>query len=453
MSTPLTPIPARVADLRGDVAQNAPAAGQALVWVASTSRWTPSSGAALAGVVHDTGTDTATGKKIWKAVDGSTPITEYRDADDAVVKAVAADGATTIHCKADRPGGVLDVRYDGMQGKLFRAFPQGTVNDFPAFYIGNAGQICTTMWGVISGWDNRDTAMTPDEYVVYAASIYPAMWSVWSDVEGACYESRTNDLNNCYHFAFIDSGGLVVHWVDKDGSLNWGDGTRTEVGRSGATPAGKPTSDVKLYRASAGVLATNGAFTAAGNVTANGLALTAGGATFIEGAALEWPKWRLVQASGGTFVLRDTVDNVDVMLLTAGAPGSLALTANTGIAGTLSASWSGSTASTFTQDTGGVSGLFNAMEVASNDATGSALRLRSTAAGGHDYRIISTASGSGFGGTKLVVFDWTAGKTLLSLDPAAAALPAATAGATYGATERTMLQAVYDFVRSRNPQS
>lgn len=41
MTTPLTPIPARIEDLKGDVAQVAPADGQALVWVASTEKWTP----------------------------------------------------------------------------------------------------------------------------------------------------------------------------------------------------------------------------------------------------------------------------------------------------------------------------------------------------------------------------------------------------------------------------
>jgi hypothetical protein len=122
------------------------------------------------------------------------------------------------------------------------------------------------------------------------------------------------------------------------------------------------------------------------------------------------------------------------------------------VRGAVSASSVGAAGHRLAQDTRGGAPL-NAMTVESNDTSGASLRLMSTAPGGHEYLLLSTARGAGAGPGKLQVYDVAERRTLLLLDAAAAALPVAAAGAAYGATERKMLQGVYDAVKALLPRN
>jgi len=126
----------------------------------------------------------------------------------------------------------------------------------PRLYINSAGGFYTNAWMVISG--NMGNPQVEGSNYIHAPSNEPSMLSLWSDILGPALQVRGSGGkgSGSYLFSGLDFRGWTTFSIEEDGQLRWG---------MNPTRAGL---DTTLYRASAGVLKTDGTFQAAGDLTA-----------------------------------------------------------------------------------------------------------------------------------------------------------------------------------------
>jgi hypothetical protein len=284
----------------------------------------------------------------------------------------ATDAALTVNQGAYQQ---IGMQINGSQGGHSLIFTNSIYVDdvTPTTYFDGEGAMHSRLYAVISGVTNPTTGSGSS---IIPASSGATMFSIWADVDSAAMEIRTSPLD----------AGPDVRYVDYLGGAYPGGGSNGgQIYELSILPTGKlswgasslAAQDTNLYRASAGVLQTDGTFAAASISTG----------TILNTGTLTLP------TSTDTLVGRATTDTLTNKTFdTAGTGNSFlvsgtAITAKTGTGSTVALS----AGPTFTGTLHGASGSFTGT-LSSNGILNSNVEIR---LGNASYSRVATADGGG----------------------------------------------------------